>query len=82
MADAVPELSETDQRLLQDVRNCLTTCVESARQAHKLSFEHPQFPYSALLREASRETHTALSACERALQLLAVARDPRGVRPV
>ncbi len=81
MADAVPELSETDQAHLEEICDCLTACVKSAARAHKLAFEHRLFPDSALVREASREAHTAQYACERALQLLAVARDSRGVRP-
>ena len=80
MADAVPELSEADQAHLEAICDCLTVCAESAARAHKLAFEHRLFPDSALVREASREAHTAQYACERALQLLAVAGDPRGQR--
>ena len=78
MADVVPELSKADQHHLQAIYDCLTVCAESAARAHKLAFEHRLFPDSALVREASREAHSAQYACERALQLLAVARDPRG----
>ena len=81
MADAVSELSEADHAHLEAICDCLTVCAESAARAHKLAFEHRLFPDSALVREASREAHTAQYACERALQLLAVAGDPRGVRP-